>query len=565
MGSISTFWNCARAAAVVALAALFCGYGTTAMAGQAQQQPAGTGLQQTIPPVPSPTATQTGPIMRLTVDEAVRMGLEQNLGLQAQRLSPQIQNYATTEARAAFAPAFFSTIGGRNQTQPPSSFLAGTSSTIKNNAFSTEVGLQQTLFHGGGNYQVAWTGGRSTTTGFTNYNPQLNSQLTAQITQPLLRNFKIDALRQQVLFNQVQQQIADVQLRQSVTSTSRAIRNAYWTLVYAVANNRVQGQSLDLAREQLRNNQTRVKVGTMAPIDIVEAEAEVARNEEAVIVSESDIQRAQDLLRSLIMSPETPSFWSATIEPTEQPVLQPRPVDVDAAVKNALANRTDLLQARKNLEQSDINVRYFNNQRLPDFNVQATYGLIGLGGTQYLFGSGFPPPILGSANYPFRSVLADVFGLTYPAWTLGVSVGYPIGTSQAEAGLARAKLQDQQTRRSIENMEMQAAVGVRDMGRQVNTNLKRVQATQAARELAERRLEAEQKKFNVGMSTTFLVFQAQRELASARTAELRSIIDYNMSLVDFEAIQQIPLGGVNTVSPSTGSSVAQGTQGQIQQ
>ncbi len=493
------------------------------------------------------------------------MGLERNLGLQAQRLSPQIQNYATTEARAYFTPAFFSTIGGRNQTQPPSSFLAGTSSTIKNNAFSTELGIQQALWHGGGNYQVSWSGGRSTTTGFTNYNPQLSSQLNAQITQPLLRNFKIDSLRQQVLVNQVQQQIADVQLREAVTSTSRAIRNAYWTLVYAVANNRVQAQSLDLAREQLRNNQTRVKVGTMAPIDIVEAEAEVARNEEAVIVAEGDIQRAQDLLRSLIMSPDDPGFWSSTFEPTEQPALQPQPINVDAAVKNALANRTDLVQARKNLDQTKINVRYFDNQRLPDLNVQATYGLVGLGGTQYVFGEGFPPPIIGSANYPFRSVLGDVFGLTYPAWTVGVTVGYPIGTSQAEAGLARAKLQDQQTRRSIQNMEMQAVVGVRDMGRQVDTNLKRVQVTQASRQLAERRLEAEQKKFAVGMSTTFNVFQAQRDLASARTAELRSIIDYNMSLVDFEAIQQIPLGGVNTVSTSTGSAVAQGTQGQIQQ
>lgn len=553
MRSTGSFSNCARAAAVLTIAVLVCGSGAVASAGQAQA-PAGPGLQQTAPPAAAPEAgAQTGPVVRLTVDEAVRMGLEQNLGLQAQRLSPQIQNYAATQARAAFTPAFYSTIGGRNQTQPPSSFLAGTSSTIKNSAFSTEVGLQQTLRRGGGNYQVAWNGGRSTTTGFTNYNPQLSSQLNAQITQPLLRNFRIDSLRQQVMVSQVQQQIADVQLRQAVTSTSRSIRNAYWTLVYAVANNRVQVQSLDLAREQLRNNETRVKVGTMAPIDIVEAQAEVARNEETVIVSESDIQRAQDQLRALIMSPDTPGFWSATIEPTEQPALQPRTIDVEGAVKNALANRTDLQQARKNLEQNTINLRYFDNQRLPDLNVHATYGLVGLGGTQYLFGQGFPPPILGSANYSFRSVLGDVFGLTYPAWTVGVTVGYPLGTSQAEAGLARAKLQDQQTQRSIQNMEMQTAVGVRDVGRQVNTNLKRVQATQAARELAERRLEAEQKKFNVGMSTTFLVFQAQRELASARTAELRSIIDYNMSLVDFEAIQQIPLGGTNTVSTSTGS------------
>src|SRR5512132_1784456 len=205
MGSTRTFSNCARAAVVSAAAVLFCVSGAVASAGPAQ--PPAAGAAQPLTPVTPPAAVQTGPVVRLTVDEAVRMGLEQNLGLVAQRLAPQIQNYATAQARAAFTPAFFSTIGGRNQTQPPSSFLSGTSSTINNDAFSTEIGLQQNLPRGGGNYQVSWSAGRSTTTGFTNYNPQLSSGLTAQITQPLLRNFKIDSLRQQVLVNEVQQSI----------------------------------------------------------------------------------------------------------------------------------------------------------------------------------------------------------------------------------------------------------------------------------------------------------------------------------------------------------------------
>ena len=472
------------------------------------------------------------------------MALEQNLGLRAERMSPQIQDLSVAQAYAAFTPSFFSTILSTSDESPSSSFLSGAAETINDEQFRSELGVRQNVRWGGGAYQVTWAGSRTTTTGFTSFNPQLRSSLNAEYTQPLLRNFAIDSFRQQLLQNQKQREIADVELRQAIAQTTRTVRNAYWDLVAAIANNQVQTESLQLAREQLRNNRTRVEVGTMAPIDIVEAEAEVARNEEAAIVSEANIQSFEDRLRALIASPGTPDFWTMKIEPTDQPAMAPqRPIDVGAAISNALQNRTDIIQTRKQLESADINIRYFSNQRLPDINLQATYGLVGLGGTQYEFGAGFPPPIVGQTGRGFGSVLSDVFRNQFPSWTLGVNIGYPLGRSQAEAGLARSRLQSQQGRVSLNNLELQITTAVRDAARQVNTNLKRVQATQVARQLAEQRLNAQQKKFNVGMSDTFAVFQAQRDLTAARNNELRAIIDYNRSLIDFEAIQQVPLGG----------------------
>lgn len=487
------------------------------------------------------------------------MALENNLGLRADRLEPQIQDLNVASARTAFTPEFFSTIRSTSNESPSSSFLAGAAETITDDRFSSNLGVRQNVPWGGGNYQVAWSGARSETTGFTSFNPQLSSGLDAQFVQPLLRNFKIDSLRQQILLSTKQREIADVGLRQSIAQTARLARNVYWDLVFAIAQHRVQQQSLELARESLRNNRTRVEVGTMAPIDIVEAEAEVARNEEAVIVAEANIRSVEDQLRALVLDPAAPDFWSMRIEPTDQAVLgAPKPIDVEGAIRNALQNRTDVVQTKKQLESADINIRFFSNQRLPDVNLEATYGLTGLGGTQYQFGEGgFPPPIIGQTNRSFGSVLGDVFRNQFPSWTLGVTIGYPIGRSQAEAGLARARLQNQQARTSLRNLELLVATSVRDMGRQVNTNLKRVQATQVARQLAERRLEAEQKKFNVGMSTTFLVFQAQRELAQARTNELQAVIDYNQSIVDFEAIQQIPLNGGGTINVASTGTVQQ--------
>lgn len=282
----------------------------------------------------------------------------------------------------------------------------------------------------------------------------------------------------------------------------------------------------------------------MASIDIVEAEAEVARNEESVIIADQAIKRAQDQLRVLILGPDRPDFWSVALEPAEAPELRPQAIDVDAAVRNALEARTDLLTARTTLDNTRLSQRFYHNQRLPAVDLALTYGVVGLGGTQYVFGQGgFPPPIVGEAQRGFGSVLGDVFTSDYASWSVGVTVGYPLGTSAADAALAGARLQQTREETNLKNLEMLVATTVRDTARQVETNLKRVEVTEKARELAERRLEAEQKKFAVGMSDTFRVLQAQRDLAVARNAELRAVVDYNKSLVDFEAVQQAPLTG----------------------
>jgi outer membrane protein len=509
----------------------------------ASEQAATGAAQQPSPAVP---ALPQGPSIKVTADDAVRMALEKNLNISAARLDPQIQDFAVAQAQAVWAPSLFATLDRRNSSAPPGSFLVGAAPTITDSRFFTSGGIQQQLRWGGASYQVSFDGARSTTTRFTSFNPTLSSNLNAQFDQPLLRNFKIDQFRQNFLISQNQRQIADIQLSQQISNTSRAVRYAYYNLVGAIGGLQVARQSLDLALESLRNNRTRVEVGTMAPIDIIEAEAEVASNEEAVILAENSIRSAEDALRVLILDPAQADYWTVRLEPAEQPTLAPVAIDIEAAVANALQNRTDILNLKKQLEASDINIRYFQNQRLPDLNVRATYGLTALGGTQFVFDpqdESIPYDILGTTNRPFADVLRDVFGNEYRAWSIGFQIGYPLGTSTADAGLARNRLERTQGQTQLRALELQVATAVRDAGRQVTTNLKRVEATRKAREFAERRLEAEQKRFTVGLSQTFQLFQAQRDLARQRQQELIAIIDYNRSLVDFEVVQVAPVGG----------------------
>ena len=525
---------------------------------------------QTVPNPQVPT-TPAPAVRRLTIEEAVKLALENNLGVQVARIDPQVQDYNIAQARANWTPVLLSSVSNNSATQLPSDVLSGGSSTINNERFSTGLGVQQNL-KWGTFYQANWNSARSSTSfPLATFDPQINSSLNMRVVQPLLRNFNIDAIRQQVLVGEKNREIAEIDLSQTIMSTSRNVRNAYWDLSFAIASLEVQRQSLELARESLRNNRSRVEIGTMAPIDIVEAEAEVAQREESVILAEAAIERAEDVLRALIYDPAMPDFWTTKIEPADMPSFQPITVDVDAAVRTALDRRTDLRSTRKTIEANDVSIWYFRNQTMPEVNAQFDYGLLALGGTQFQRGAGPFGPGTGEiipgglTQRSFGSVLSDLFANRYPTWTLSVNIGYPIGTSTAEAGLARARLQHSQAQTQLRNQQLQVATQVRDVARQVQTNHKRVEATRASRQFAERRLEAEEKKFQAGMSTSFFVFQAQRDLSQARANEVRAITDYNRSIVDFETVQDAPLGGGGSVAGTISTAGVGGNTGQRQQ
>ena len=494
------------------------------------------------------TAAGAQPIVRrLSIDDAVATALEQNLDLQVQRITPQVRELDTTVFRAAYTPNFVSTLSTSDSTQPSTSFLSGAATGITNGQSLANVGVSSLTSWYGGSYDVRWNNGRNTTNNqFSTFNPQLNSSVSATYIQPLLRNFRIDGTRQQLLISQKNREISDVQLQQSIAVTVRNVKNAYYDLMYAIGNLAVQRQSLELARQSLKDNRARVEIGTMAPLDIVQAEAEVATREESVILAEAAIDRAQDTVRTLVYNPSAPDFWSARIEPTETVTFVATTVDVDAAVRNALSQRTDIAVARKNLESNDVNIRYFQNQSLPDVTAQLNYNARATGGLNVTRArdpqTGFPSgEILTSVGKSFFSTLGNTFAGDFPGWSLQVDIAYPLGRSSTEAQLARARLQNQQAEKQLASTELQVASQVREFARQVTTNAKRVDATRSSRVLAERRLEAEEKKYQAGMTSSFFVLQAQRDLNIARNSELLALVEYAKSVVNFTAVQLSPL------------------------
>jgi len=192
----------------------------------------------------------------------------------------------------------------------------------------------------GGSYSAGFDSARSTSNNFfSNFNPQLQSSISFNYTQPILRGFKIDNAREQVQLSQKNLEIADVGVRETLTATSRTVRNAYWELKYQIAVLQVAQQSLELAEESLRNTRSRIEIGTTPPIDAVEAEAEVATRREAVIVAEAQIETAQDTLRALVYNPSMPDFWTIRVEPIDMPSVEQMSVDVDRSTAAPTSSR----------------------------------------------------------------------------------------------------------------------------------------------------------------------------------------------------------------------------------
>ncbi len=523
------------------------------------QAPAAT--QPVLPPPssasPPPVAPPPGPVRRITIDEAVASALEQNVSLQVQRMDPTITALDLAQAYGSWLPALTGSFRFQSLEQPVATTLQSGASNFKQDQLVGSFGVEQFL-PSGGSYVLGYQASRAKNNNrFATLNPNTQGNLTFSFDQPLLRNRGVDSTRLNIQISKNNMAISDLDLRNTVVTTARNVKNAYWDLAVALSNLAVQQQTLELARQTLGDNRKRVEVGTMAPIDIVQAEAEVASNEENVIIAEQTVAQAQDRLRALVLDPGTPDFWNTTFEPADTPALAANPVDVDAAVANAVQNRLDLQQTRKLLESNETRIKFLQNQVLPAIGVSVDYGLAGLGGTVISAPSGGidPSTQVTTTQIGYSDVLRDVFGFSFPTWTAAVNVSYPLGRNPNRVNLERARLQNEQSQLQLRDQERQVVQQVRDLARQVNTNLRRVSTTRVARTLAERRLEAEQKKFGVGLSTTFNVLQAQRDLAAARNNEQRAILDFEKSRVDFDAAQEASIStgsGITVLSTGTG-------------
>jgi outer membrane protein len=504
--------------------------------------PAVRAQEQAAPPTPTEAAAESETASyTLSLTDALQSALEKNLDIAVRRIDPLVSETQIDLQEAVFSPLLNFSAKDAQSTTPQAQALAG--GAVVTTSDKTLLGSLTDFTKIGStiNFELVASRG-DTTSNLATINPSYFAQALLTYTQPFLRNFGLDVNKTQITIAQNTREISRWGFRQTVMDTLAAAEEAYYDLNLAIMNLKTAEGYLKLAQDFLAQTRIRVRVGTLPPIEITQAEAGVADREEAVILTRSAIATAGDNLRRMMNIPPDSPLWKQSIRPTDEPKVLDKTVDVDEAIRTAMQTRPDLQQARLDLSSRDADLKYRKNQRLYRLDLVAQYGAQGLAGDTFAVDFSQQPPVVTPiASAGVSDAFHQIARREFDSWSAELQLGIPLGNKAADAAYAAAIYSKDQSRLIVQQLEQAAQVQVRNAVRQIDTNLKAYRAAQVNTRLQQEKLDAEQKKYENGMSTTYQVLQFQTDLTNARARENQSIVDYNKSLVELDRVMGILL------------------------
>jgi HAE1 family hydrophobic/amphiphilic exporter-1 len=538
-------------------------------------------------PNASRVGVQTATPLTLSLNDAIRRALENNNDVEISKHDVRFSETTLRSLRGFYDPVFtISPNFTRNQT---------TGSTATRD-FRINSNMLHFIKPGGGNYQIFFNNTRSEnaftqsqlTSGTGSSTSALyQSSLGINYTQPLFRDFKTDITRRNIKIQRKRLAQSDADFRRQTIETITQVQRTYWDLVYALRNQQNQVANIDLARENLRQIIIKIDNGALAPLARYEVETELANRESELLVAVQQVSIYENSLKQLLLKDPSSAEWGQSLVPTEKPAFNLDSVDLDAAMKDALDNRNELRRLKLQKEINAIDIDYFRNQVKPQIDFTSTFSLGGLasGGTNAAFTTPFfssaqdialfdainttraqvnpalpalplPLPI----NVPaqpgylfggFNRSLANLFRSDAPNFSVGVTISFPLRNRTAKADLAGARIQEEQISAQTRSQEQVVIVEVRNAVQAVETSRQRVLTARRARENAQKQLEGEQKLYESGKSTTFILFQRENSLNNARNAEIRAETDYNKALSDLQRATSTTfrVNNIDVVSP----------------
>jgi outer membrane protein TolC len=470
---------------------------------------------------PQPGSVDVGDL-RLSLREAVLLALKNNLDIAIANYNPKITAESITIAKAVFDPVA-SLTGDANKSVTPSVVdpaLSG-ARVIKVENQDLNASLTQSLPIGG-SYSLSLINNRQdTNSARANINPSYKTGLTLSVTQNLLKNFGVDVNTAPIKIARNNQAISVTQFRQQANQVITNVHNGYWNLVFAIENLEVQKRSLRLARELEDLNKARVRAGVAAPVEVTQAEAQAAAQVQNVILAEKAIKDAEDQLKLIINLPDAEKIWARTIVPADAPPFEVVQVGGEASIQEALEKRPEYAAAKLTLQNTELNLRVARNQLLPSLQFQGNVGLNGLNSKDEGLGSDYGNLTSGD----------------FYSWSAALVLSYPLGNRSAKSAFVQARLIDDQARTTLLNLKRQIISQVREGVRRIDADIRRVEATRAARALAEEQLRVERKRLEAGVTTTFNVLSFQRDLAAAQASEIQAITTYNQDLANMEFVK----------------------------
>ncbi|MCI0446162.1 TolC family protein [bacterium] len=468
----------------------------------------------------------------LTLQEAVDLALKNNLDIKTEEYNPEISDTFVANEASRFEPLFSGNLSNENADIPTGSRLAG-EGTLQNENLAYDLRWDH-LLTWGTSYNVVFNNSRQKTNQlFTSFNPRFDSSLFANVRQPLMRNFGRDITLTPINIAKTDRLASDARLNQRILDVELQVTQAYLDYAFAQAELEVFKQSLVFAQDLYENNKKQVEVGTMAPLEVVVAQAEVATKEQAIIAGEVAIKNREDILRTLIYGDKVQD-WNQTISiPLERPTFTDISITEEQAINIALKDNPDIKALEMDLKSNNLTTKLARNRMKPLMDLSGSVGYTGLGGDQLVFGGDiFNPVPIGTVPGNYGDALGNLW--ENPTWNVGLIIELPIGNKNAEADYVRADLTEKQTNTILENTRQQLIMNVRTALRNIRASLKLIESSRVTVVLQEKKLDAERKKLNVGLSTNNIVLDFQDDLSQARSVELASIIAYLKNVAQLE-------------------------------
>jgi outer membrane protein TolC len=500
---------------------------------------------------PGPTAAATQPVsevLELSLTDVVERALKNNVSILVQEFDSQIREQDILDRLAIFDPS----VGGEfsyDWEKRPTIFTAVTGTPdFRNENLNWNIFLKQKVVTGA-DYQLIFNNRRNVTDRETQpLDPLYSSDLQLDLTQPLLKNFGVDNNKREIYIAKNDLKISEYDFTKKVIDTVSDAESVYWDLVFSIEDLKVKEKSLQRAKDFENRVRAQVEVGTLAPLEILQALAEVASREELLLSAGNLIEDTEDNLKNIINVDFNGSHGMKKVVPLDPPAFEPAQIpELRELIQEALQKRPEYLAKKVDLENKNINVKYNENQLFPALDLIGSMGLNGISGSDT---TGLGSPFEGG----YDKGLSETLSTDFFQWKVGVQLSYPIGNRSAKSRLAASRLEAAQLLMDMKDLEKQIIVEVREADRQIETDIKRVQATRVARKLAQEKLSAEEKKFEVGLSTSFNVLEFQEDVAEEQSNEIKAIIDYNKSRIKLRQVMATTLESHNIRTTSNDDS-----------
>ena len=476
-------------------------------------------------------SSQDENVLPLSLQDCIAKALQNNLNLAIQVYNPEMADMSITQAKEYFMPSFDFAFGKRRTDYPSYWWLQGEDSVVSKYGDYSFAFTQQ--IPTGGSFILSFNNYRSETNElFQLINPRYGATLQFDFVQPLLRNGGLKMGRKEIIIAENNLEISQTQFESVVQDTIYTVVETYWNLLYAIEDLKVKNQSLQLARDLLAKNKKEVEVGKLAPLEVLNAETVVAQREADILAAEVLIKRREDLLKYHLNMSDVQALTPKSIVPMDRPDFVKKVISFDEAWQVAQVKRPDLRANRKNIENNDFKMSVAKNKMLPGLDLSFSYWSPGISGDRilYLDDNPFLGIIIGKAEGSAGDAVGDALNFKHNNWNVALTLTLPLSNVTTRAEYVKSRMELEKSQLELEDNKKFAMLDVNDAVREVETHIKRVEAYRLARELAQKRLEAEEKKLDVGLTTNYFVLTYQEELATARSTEIKSMLDYILAL-----------------------------------